>query len=93
MNDVAATQMYNGWSNRETWTVNHWLNGDMYLYDELCRLNYLHQYDVDSFSEALKDWVHDELDRQPVPSGMWGDLIRVSLSSVNWHEVAKSNQE
>ncbi len=39
-----VTTEYNGWTNRETWLTNLWLNNDMGSYEqlqEICRKDYL----------------------------------------------------
>ena len=86
MNDKALVN-YNGWSNRETWLVNLWLNNDEISYhyfksilrrgDQLSRIKEVNQY----FDELLEDG----------SISLWQDLMREVLSRVNWIEIVSSD--
>ena len=94
MNASEATQIvaaeHNGWSNRETWTVNLWMTGDQSYYEQPCEI-ISSQDSLDDQAEALEDWIRFEYDGEY--SSMWADLINNSLAEVNWCEIVKMNQE
>jgi hypothetical protein len=77
---------YQGWANYPTWLVQLWLDNDEGLYYHYRTLNRTHR-DINSLARALKDLV-DEL--MPPFDGLAGDLLRYSLDSVDWHEIAEA---
>ena len=94
MHSVAeATQTvatdYNGWCNRETWVVNLWLTNDECYYEELQAI--IKNFDSDEQAEELEQYVHWIIDTDK--SSMTTDLLSTSLGRVNWHEIARANQE
>lgn len=85
-----VTTEYNGWTNRETWLTNLWLNIDMGSYEqlqEICRKD----CEVWEKAEALEDWIRFEYDGEY--SSIWADLINNSLAEVDWYEIVERNQE
>ena len=47
---------YNGWSNRETWIVNLWMNGSQGYYEQLYEIISSHD-SLDDQAKALEDWI------------------------------------
>lgn len=78
-------EKYNGWSNYETWLVNLWLTNDAGTY--ALALDAAKGGDVWEAESRLAD-LADEITEQP-PS-FAGDLVRASLTRVDWREIAES---
>ena len=83
------TTEYNGWTNRETWVVNLWLTNDECYYEELRSI--IKNFDSDEQAEELEQYVHWIIDVDE--ASMTSDLLSTSLGRVNWHEIARANQE
>lgn len=94
---------YNGWSNYETWCVNLWLTNEepSYRYwreqaGECLRDAELrpepHFTPRERAGIALADRLREEVapDESFPANGLFGDLLRSALDSVNWPEVADS---
>lgn len=85
---TVATE-YNGWTNRETWTVNLWLTNDDYYYDELCDII----KDFDTLAEQV-----EELERYvrsiigDYGATMASDVLTAALSRVDWEKIVAGNQ-
>ena len=82
---------YNGWSNRETWLVNLWLNNSEdnyriilqaknYFKDDLKRANWIEQQ------------LSEQLDNRINQASLWSDLLSTAFYRVNWVEVVRNNQ-
>ena len=84
-----VTREYNGWCNRETWIVNLWLTNDECYYEELQAI--IKNFDSDEQAEELERYVHWIIDVDK--ASMTTDLLSTSLGRVNWHEIARANQE
>lgn len=79
---------YNGWTNRETWTVNLWLTNDDYYYDELCDIiKDFDHYDQPYEIQQYVHWIIDIAD-----ATMTSDLLETCLRRVNWQEIAENNR-
>lgn len=79
---------YEGFSNRETWVVNLWLNNEIDTYKVLQEIATSNQSNANKEQE-LMDFVYDYY-RIPV-TGLCGDLC--GISHVDWGEIIESNQE
>lgn len=85
--------MHNGWSNRETWSVNLWLSNDEGLYR--ATQDAVHQAlrratDQDTAREELATALADLYDEM-IPADLPGpirDLLRVE--QIEWDEIAGS---
>lgn len=83
------TAEYNGWTNRETWIVNLWLTNDECYYEELQAI--IRNFDSNEQAEELEQYVHWII--EVAEASMTTDLLSTSLCRVNWHEIARANQE
>ena len=87
--EQTLTVEYNGWTNRETWVVNLWLTNDESYYEELQAI--IKNFDSNEQAEELEQYVHWIIDVDE--ASMTTDLLSTSLGRVNWHEIARANQE
>ena len=87
--EQTLTVEYNGWTNRETWVVNLWLTNDECYYEELQAI--IKNFDSNEQAEELEQYVHWIIDVDE--ASMTTDLLSTSLGRVNWHEIARANQE
>ena len=85
---TVATE-YNGWTNRETWTVNLWLTNEECYYHQLQEI--LHDYEGLEQAEELEQACRFIVERHD-DTGLRSDLITAVLSRVNWQEIAESNR-
>ena len=85
---TVATE-YNGWSNYETWVANLWLTNDECYYEELQAI--IKNFDSEEQAEELEQYVRWIIDVDE--ASMTTDLLSTSLGRVNWHEIARANQE
>ena len=81
---------YQGWTNQATWAVNLWLSNDADSYHtiraEVRGATPIHAGDmIEAFVEA-------RLDDADI-TGLFADLVRISLDSVNWEEIGASFTE
>ena len=84
------TAEYNGWTNRETWVVNLWFTNDECYYQELCSI--IKSFDTtDEQAEEIEQYAHWIIDVNE--ASMTTDLLSTSLGRVDWHEIARANQE
>ena len=99
-----SDRKYNGWTNYETWCVNLWLDNDEGSSDywrERAREAYEETNEDDDAdtrrdeaAEALRgelESAHDDMLDELAPSingTVFSDLMRASLSEVNWGEIA-----
>ena len=72
----------NGWTNRETWTVDLWLVNDQDLYTRAL--------DIAKHSPHVSDDIEALVRGMVETDGMAGDLITMALGGVNWDEIGDS---
>lgn len=79
------TNQYNGWTNKETWTVNVWINH----YIDIPSLVKDH-IGNDIAKEHLADFLKDFFTEVCFPNleGIYKDLLHITLFKVNWVELA-----
>lgn len=88
-------QTYNGWSNRETWTVNLWLTNDQYLNSELEKIALGTQGDYAN-GEALREFVQEtlidpmEFDSSKTMDGFITDMLQNAIARVDWTEIVRT---
>ena len=83
------TAEYSGWTNRETWVVNLWFTNDECYYEELRSI--IKNFDIDEQAEEIEQYAHWIIDVNE--ASMTTDLLSTSLGRVDWHEIARANQE
>jgi hypothetical protein len=93
---MSDTQTYNGWSNYETWLAYCWISSDesgCKMLDEL-RIS---DGTLGDKAELLKSYYDYDsafdvgLDRVLPEAGLLTDLLRNSLSQINWAEIAQDS--
>ena len=90
--ELKTNTTYNGWSNRETWVVNLWLNNEPYSYDMLQHI--IKAFDgIGEQAEELERCVRNDDNALQGEASMWSDLLSTSLGRVNWYEIVQNNQE
>lgn len=98
------TEEYNGWTNRETWAVNLWLDNDRALYERVSAMaqNTFEEYEGEpdqndglwTLQEAIKDLL-DEVFTWSNYNLVSQELLSMrddigSLWRVNWREIAEA---
>src|SRR5579859_5985679 len=84
---------YQGWTNRETWMINLWLNNDYGPYKACCDIASeiglgRDEPDVIAVGEAIEAMLDAWLDNEQAPQfGLWADLINAAMGRVNWPEI------
>lgn len=77
----ATSSTYNGWSNRETWLANLWL--DEMLVNETT--------DGKEVTADLVETLIDEMiSATDVDSGLTYDLLMTAVDRINYHEIAEA---
>lgn len=79
------TTEHNGWTNRETWTVNHWLH--TYIDVSALVKDNVHN---ENAKQHLADFLKDFFSEMCFPNleGIYKDLLDLTLVRVNWAELA-----
>ena len=85
MSDTTV-QTYNGWTNRETWLVNVWLNNDEISYNYL--MSILKEGDSLKYAKEINQYFDELLEDGSIT--LWKDLMREVLCRVNWQEIVSS---
>lgn len=99
-------QRYNGWSNRSTWAVNLHLSNDQDLAERITELVVIALHVPEEEDAAIhlayeienkvKEWMEETMERSGWDTGrdslksLGIDLLRASLSQVQWIEIAES---
>ena len=85
---------FNGWTNYETWAVNHWLAIEEADQEWLMALsldpNIASLHDK---AEVLKDMIADITNPLIDQTGLYKDLLGAALDEVNWLEILEKNQD
>jgi len=79
-----TSEHYNGWTNRETWLANLWLDNDQsqgYFLKAAAELS------VSDLAAALEDYYTSTLPE--LPSGLYADLLAGAVARINWREIAQ----
>lgn len=75
---------YNGWCNKETWTVNLWIMNEPGLY-EMARD--AARNGPESLEELVWEWVI------PEETSLASDLLKSALAWVDWEEITEGLNE
>ena len=88
---ITIDDTYNGWTNKETWLVNVWLNNDYDLYKYyLGRLNDSYGGFISDIIHELQEIVYDIVrEDRPATNGLAYDLLQSSLNVINYKELAE----
>jgi hypothetical protein len=88
---ITIDDTYNGWTNKETWLVNVWLNNDYDLYKYyLGRLNDSYGGFISDIIHELQEIVYDIVrEDRPETNGLAYDLLQSSLNVINYKELAE----
>lgn len=82
---------YNGYTNYATWLVALHIDNDEYFQEESLQL---HDEDTYDYSKALEEWFDDIVESlNGFNNPLICDLIRGTLSDVNWYELAEMYQQ
>ena len=83
-----SSEVYNGWSNQETWVVVLWLNRTYGSYQRAHNI----VTTADSEQEAVQGLLTDVQAclSQQNENALDGDLLSAAMKRVNWEEIASS---
>lgn len=85
---MATNEEYNGYPNRQTWTVNLWLTQN----DTQVRILTEEATDVYQLADSLKDMVNEENPLEDT-SDMYKDLLQSAIDRVEWDHLARNYWE
>ena len=89
MQDTIST--YNGWSNRETWLVNLWLNNEEDNYRIILQAKNYFKSDLKR-AKWIEQQLSEQLDDRINQVSLWSDLLNTAFYRVNWLEIVRNNQ-
>lgn len=97
MGSTTQEKGYQGWANYETWCVNLWLSNDQGLYNatqeivrEAIAGDSVPDWQQASAAQAIQEFVESfpEVEAVTEQASFVSDLLRASLSEVDWYEIA-----
>ena len=77
----ATSSTYNGWSNRETWLANLWL--DELLVSETTEGN-------EVTADLVETLIDEMISATDVDSGLTYDLLMTAVDRINYREIAEA---
>ena len=77
----AVTSTYNGWSNRETWLANLWL--DEMLVNETTEGN-------EVTADLVETLIDEMISATDVDGGLTYDLLMTAVGRINYREIAEA---
>ena len=77
----ATSSTYNGWSNRETWLANLWL--DEMLVNETTEGN-------EVTADLVETLIDEMISATDVDSGLTYDLLMTAVDRINYREIAEA---
>lgn len=77
----ATSSTYNGWSNRETWLANLWL--DETLVNETTEGN-------EVTADLVETLIDEMISATDVDGGLTYDLLMTAVGRINYHEIAEA---
>jgi hypothetical protein len=83
---------YNGWTNRETWAVNLWIENDRGLYDLIQEKTEEAMGSVRELADMIESAIDEAFSdiEEMTPTGLIMLKDIGSLYRVNWYEIAES---
>ena len=83
-------ETYEGWSNRETWLANLWINNDLALHNYLKSL--VRNNKTLSGKASDLAWMMDELvEENTFSDNLASDLLRAAYDRIRWVEIIQHN--
>jgi len=89
--EIIMNGRYNGWSNRETWLVNLWLNNDEDHY-RIILLAKNHSKNDIKRAHWIEQHLAEQLEDKLGEASLWSDLLSTAFYHVNWLEVIQNNE-
>lgn len=86
-------QTHNGWTNRETWTVNLWLTNDEQAYASCREIAVECDSDLEAGEQIRERWCAAAAESAGPSDGMLCDLIQCALGRVNWRAIGAAFRE
>lgn len=80
-----TSEQYNGWTNRETWLANIWLDAGEVEQGAFIRL--ATELSASELADSLEEYYASVLPE--LPSGLYADLLAGAVERINWREIAK----
>ena len=84
-----TSEQYNGWTNRETWLANIWLDAGEVENGAFIRL--ATELSASELADSLEDYYASVLPE--LPSGLYADLLAGAVARINWREIARKLSE
>ena len=84
-----SADAYNGWSNRETWTVNLWLTSNDEATYSAARDLVAGGTEWEA-ADRLEAFVDEWIEQIGTAQGIVADLLNAALGRCNWREVVRS---
>lgn len=81
-------ETFQGWSNRETWTLNFWLTNEVKHYAEFRRR--LREPDP---AQTIRNYAEATMMGTRLVSGWLADALTCVFERVNWEEIVKNHEE
>ena len=87
-----VTTECSGWTNRETWLTNLWLNNSTEsceFLQEICRKD----CEIWEKVEELEAHFQDQLECVYDTPSFWSDILGAALDRVDWYRIVEANEE